>query len=246
MDVWTVNALRGDDLLRALVNRQMLARGTVAALAWKGTLDRTSAMADLKALDSLPRPRVYANVTLPHPPRPYPTLQPKMPPPARHLYVADVRHLSSEERLLLASLQGLVNRTQPRIYLISDDPDPFWLGVLQQQGSTDTPIPVADPLSLLQTFHSAYKGAVVADPNVYVSPCLAVDFAGADDLLIATPALAAKYGIPIKTDLRGKFKDDADALRYARTTLLPRLNPYLRPVPGPAPPGEPGGRRHRR
>ena len=184
-------------------------------------------MANLKALDSLPRPRVYANVILPHSPRPYPTLQPKMPPPARHLYVADVRHLRPEERLLLTSLQGLVNRTQPRIYLIGDDSDPFWLDVLQQQGSTDAPIPVADPLSLLQTFKGAYKGAVVADPNVYVTPCLAVDFAGADDLLIATPALAAKYGLPIKADLRGRFKDDADALRYARTKLLPRLNPYL-------------------
>ncbi len=227
VDVWTVNALRGDDLLRSLVNRQMLARGTVAALAWKGTLDRNAAMADLKALNSLPRPRVYANVTLPRPPRPYPTLQPKMPPPARHLYVADVRHLSSEERLLLASLQGLVNRSRPRIYLVSDDTDPFWLNVLQQQGSTDAPIPVADPLSLLQTFKAAYKGVVVPDPNVYVTPCVAVDVAGADDLLIATPALAARFGLPIKSDLRGKFKDDADALRYARTTLLPRLNPYL-------------------
>ena len=227
VDVWTVNALHGDDTRQALVARQLLARGTVAALAWKDALDRTAAMASLKALDSLRGPRVYANVTLPRPPRPYPTLQPKSPPPARHLSVADVRHLSPEERLLLASLQGLVNRTQPRIYLVCDDSDPFWLDVLQQQGSTDAPIPVADPLSLLQTFKSAYNGAVVADPNVYVSPCIAVDVAGADDLLIATPALAAKYGLPIKSDLRGKFKDDADALRYARTTLLPRLNPYL-------------------
>ena len=64
--------------------------------------------------------------------------------------------------------------------------------------------------------------------------------------VIATPELAARLGLPIKNDLRGKFKDDADALRYARTALLPRLNPYLCLVPRPAPAGQPGGRRHRR
>ena len=61
-------------------------------------------------------------------PRPYPTFQPKMPPPARHLYVADVRASTPDERILLLSLQGLVNRTQPRIYLILKDDGPLLAG----------------------------------------------------------------------------------------------------------------------
>ena len=98
---------------------------------------------------------------------------------------------------------------------------------MQAQGQTDAPITVADPLSLVDTFRTEIKGAVVPDPKVYVSPCVAADLAGLDDLVIATPELAARLRLPIKADLRGKFKDDADALRYVRTTLLPRLNPYL-------------------
>ena len=226
VDVWTATGFR-DESLKPYVLEQLLTRGAVAALAQKGLLPASRRTAALAALGSLPHPRVYAGLTLPTPRRPYATLQPKSPPPARHLYVADVRHLSHDEQLLLTSLQGLINRTQPRIYLVASDDDSFWLQAMQDQGQTDTPIPVADPMTLLTTFKSAYKGAVVADPKVYLSPCIAVDIAGADDLVIATPELAARLGLTIKSDLRGKFKDDADALHYARTTLLPRLNPYL-------------------
>ena len=226
VDVWTATGFR-DDALKTYALEQLLTRGTVAALYQKGLVNRGSEFVSLALLSRIPHPRIYAGLTLPAPPRPYPTLQPKTPPPARHLYVADVRHLTHDEQLLLTSLQGLVNRTQPRIYLIGGDDDPFWLQAMQDQGQTGTPITVTDPFSLLKTFQSAYKGAVVPDPKVYVSPCLAVDLAGADDLVIATPELAARYGLPIKNDLRGKFKDDSDALHYARTALLPRLNPYL-------------------
>ena len=226
VDVWTATAFR-DESLQAYATEQLLTRGTVAALAQKGLLQPAGKTTALAALDTLPHPRIYANLTLPTPPRPYPTLQPKTPPPVRHLYVADVRHLTHDEQLLLTSLQGLVNRTQPRIYLVAGDDDSFWLQAMQDQGQTGTPLPVTDPLTLLKTFKNAYKGAVVADPKVYLSPCIAVDIAGIDSLVIATPELAARFGLPIKSDLRGKFKNDADALHYARTALLPRLNPYL-------------------
>ena len=227
VDVWTPNSVRNDDALVAYADTQLLVRGTVAALASQGLLPASAKTHALAALDTLPRPQVDADLVLPAPPRPYPTLQPKSPPPARHLYVADVRHLPQEQTLLLASVQGIVNRKQPRIYLIASDDSRFWLDQMQAQGATDTPIPVADPLSLVDTFRSEIKGAVVADPKIYVSPCIAVDIAGLHDFAIATPALAASLHLPIKADLRGRFHDDADALRYARTDLLPRLNPYV-------------------
>lgn len=154
-------------------------------------------------------------------------LQPKRATPARHLLVADVRYLPKDQQLMLASLQGLVNRSKPRLYLVGGDDEVFWLKVMQEQGDTDLPKTVEDPMSLLKTFKDVYKGVVVADPNVYVSPCVAVSIAGARDYLIATPELAAKYSIPIKADLRGRFKDDADALKFVRTTLLPDMNPRL-------------------
>ncbi|MGI4787532.1 MAG: GxGYxYP domain-containing protein [Janthinobacterium lividum] len=227
IDVWTANSLRSDDALVAFASVQLMVRGTVAALARQGLLNNAGRTRAFAALDTLPKPVVDANLILPTPPRPYPTLQPKMPPPSRHLMVADVRKMPADQLLLLASLQGIVNRRQPRIYLITADSDQFWLTQMQAQGETDTPIPVADPLTLVQMFRSEIKGVVVSDSNVYVSPCIAVDIAGLDNLVIATPALAQRLDLPIKNDLRGKFKDDADALRFARTELLPHSDTYL-------------------
>lgn len=225
VDVWAQHGQGGD--ADAYNTEQMLLRGTVAALAARKLLSGGQSGLAFAQLDRLPRPTVYADLVLPTPKRPYPTFQPKMPPPARHLYVADLRRLSPAERLLLLSLQGLVNRAQPRIYLIQGADDPFWLAEMQRQGQTDAPIPVADPLTLVRTFQSSFKGAVIPDPNVYVTPAVAASVAGADDLVIATPELAARLQIPIKNDLRGKFADDAAALRYVRTTLWPRLNPWV-------------------
>ena len=159
--------------------------------------------------------------------RPYPTFQPQLPAPAKELQVADVRALSKDQRILLTSLQGIVNRKQPRIFLATSDDDLFWLKVMQQQGATGTPATVSDPMTLVAMFRSEIQGAVVADPKVYVSPDIAVDLAGLDDVVIATPELASQLGLPIVDDLRGKFHDDAEALAYARTQLLPRANPYL-------------------
>ena len=226
VDAWTFRAAEGER--EAFDTRQLLARATVAALARRGLLSSARQTAVFRVFDAFPLPRVYANLTLPKPARRYATFQPKMPPPARHLYVADVRKLSADEKLVLISLQGIVNRKQPRVYLIFDNDDRVWLDEMRQQKETDTPIPVADPWSLVKTFRGELGGTVLCDPKVYVSPCVAVSLAGADDLLVAkTPQLAARIGLPVKVDLRGRFTNNAQAFRYLRTQVAPRLDPYL-------------------
>lgn len=225
VDAWTNHPDTGD--LKAYDTEQFLTRATIAALIEKKALPASRRTTAFAALLKRPKPKVYANIRLPVVPRPYPTLQPKMPPPARRLHVADIRSMTPDQQLLLTSLQGIVNRTQPRIFLISDGSDRFWLQQMQAQGDTDAPIEVADPLSLVATFRASINGAVVPDPKVYVSPNVAVSIAGLNDLVVATPALAAQLRLPIKSDLRGRFKSNADALRYTRMMLMPRLNPYL-------------------
>jgi hypothetical protein len=225
VDVWTQHGPDGD--LESWLTDQLLLRGTVAALERKGAIPHAQLLTAYARLTKIPKPTVYANVTLPTAPRPYPTFQPKMPPPARQLVVADVRRLPADQRTLLLSLQGLVNRTQPRIYLIVKEVDRLWLDEMRGKGDIDSAITVADPLSLVERFRSSVRGAVVADPKIYLSPCVAACLSGLDDLLMATPELAERLHLPIKTDLRGKFKSDTDALRYIRKSLQPRLNPYL-------------------
>lgn len=226
VDAWAYRLTQRDRELYE--SQQLVARATVAALTLKGAVSKSESKALFAKLDALPRPKVYANLTLPKVPRRYPTFQPKLPAPARQLQVADIRKLSHAEKVLLFSLQGLVNRTQPRLYLLTDDDDALWLTELQRQGVTDAPITVADPLSLLQTFRDSYKGAVLCDPKVYASPCVAVTLAGQRELLVCeTAELAARLTLTVTVDLRGTFADNAAALRYLRTELLAGQDPYL-------------------
>ena len=225
VDVWTHHGPDGD--LEVWSTYQLFLRGTIYALERKGLLTGVQRQSAFARFANLPRPRVYEGLTLPSAPRPYPTFQPRMPPPARHLTVVDIRRCTRDERVLLISLQGLVNRVQPRLYLIQKEDDRFWLTEMQRQGHTDAPIFVSDALRVVDTFRSAVRGAVVSDPKIYLSPCVAACISGADGLVMATPELAARLHLPVKADLRGKFKSDADALRYVRLKLLPRLNPYL-------------------
>lgn len=225
IDVWTHHPASGD--LDAYDNEQLMVRGTMAALAKKGLVTQDQIRLADSRLKAVALPKLYTDITLPDIPRAYETYQPTSPAIADRLYVADVRHATADERLMLNSLQGIVNRKQPRIYLIFRDNDLFWLDQLQKQGHTGEPIKVADPLSLVRTFRGEIEGAVVTDPKVYVSPHVAVAIAGLHDQVIASAKLAKKLRLPIKTDLRGKFKDDAGAYRYIRTELLPHLNPYI-------------------
>ena len=108
------------------------------------------------------------------------------------------------------------------------DDDTLWLDEQQKQGATDKPLTVSDPFSLLETFKSAYRGVVLCDPKVYVSPCVAVTLAGQENLLVCkTPELATRLKLMVKQDLRGKFSGNADALRYIRTKLIAGQDPYL-------------------
>lgn len=226
VDAWTYRVPEGER--EDYYACQVIARATVAVLSRRGLLSKTQETIAFRKLDTLPRPTLYANLTLPHVERTYASFQPKMPPPARQLHVADVRNLTKDEKLLLTSLQGIVNRKQPRIYLLFDDDDARWLEVLREQNVIDAPLPVNDPWSLVEQFRTAFKGVVVCDPKVYVSPCLAVSLAGADDLLVAmTPELAERLKVPVTVDLRGRFKSNADALKYLRTSVMSRLDPYL-------------------
>lgn len=220
--VWTNHPANAE---AGFVANQILLRSTIAALAVQNKIP--SAKTLFARLDALPKPIRYKNIKLPVVKRPYATYQPKMPLPAKQLWVADVRKLSFDEKVLLSSLQGIVNRKQPRVYLVFNGDDQFWLNEMQRRGQIGAPLNVTNPTELIEKFRKEIRGVVIPDPTVYASACVAASLAGADSFVVATPQLAAQWKLPIRADLRGKFKDNAEALRYIRTKVLPRLNPYL-------------------
>ncbi len=134
-----------------------------------------------------------------------------------HLQVVDILSAPGDEQMLFATLQGVVNRQRPRIYLIQDSSEDkkgtFWLRHL------DVPYTVhASPWSLLDRFGAKVRGTIVYDPAVPDTINLATTLAGLRRGVVATPKLAdrleADYGLPVLRDLRGRFTDAMDAYTW--------------------------------
>ena len=137
-----------------------------------------------------------------------------------NLHVADVHGKPGDDVTLLTTLQGIVNRERPEIYLEFDPVDHTWLGDLGVSSSRD-----ADPLELVQLFKQRVRGAIVTDPDVPDSVNVATTLAGLTGSVVATSAQAKEHGLPVVQDLRGKFEDDRVAVyRWQLENLWPRCS----------------------
>src|SRR5271165_6026790 len=105
---------------------------------------------------------------------------PKASTPARKLSVFDLRELTSyaaEFRLTLHCLQGLVNRRQPRLYLIEDHYDELWLDWMRERGDIDE----AERLEIgavFARFLPEVSSMYVTDPAIPASVNVATMLAG--------------------------------------------------------------------
>ncbi|HIE09701.1 MAG TPA: hypothetical protein EYP65_07620, partial [Armatimonadetes bacterium] len=96
-------------------------------------------------------------------PRPFPDLFPRSKPPSPRLVVADVRKLPRDWKLALVTLQGIVNRERPTLYMLFFSTDEFWLEWLRKRGWVKEIEAVSDPRILLKRFGKFVKGMVIYD-----------------------------------------------------------------------------------
>ena len=133
--------------------------------------------------------------------------------PAAALRMYDLMHAA-------ACLQGLANRSGPRLQLRCYDQDDEWLGWLSRPGAWLAEAPVrrisrpGEPekalFEAIALFRDAVRGLVVWDPGVPATSNVATTAAGVEDLLPlrAGSALASGFqslGLEVSLDLSGKF-----------------------------------------
>lgn len=147
---------------------------------------------------------------------------PRSVPPAAHLVVSDVTRQPPDMQLLLFSLQGLVNRSRPRLYLLYNPTDRKWLGWMLHRGWIRS-IEEAPAETLVRRFHTAFHGAVVTDPDLPASKNVATMLAGVRTALVASPRMAARLRLPVVADLRGRWKTSVAAYAWAFDHLWPQL-----------------------
>jgi len=174
-----------------------------------------------------PRPSGKPN-ELPYAPAPsLETIFAKSKPLAQPLLVADIRPQSADWQLLLLTLQGIVNRQQPQIYLLFNDTDEFWLDWMRQRGWVKRVERLANAQQLLQRFRSSIKGMVVTDPALPATKNVATMLAGTQDAVVASPRIARQLKLPVLADLRGRWKKSVDAYRWAFDALWSKMNHHL-------------------
>lgn len=145
--------------------------------------------------------------------------------PSKTLTIVNVRNMSPSEKLFVASVQGIVNRSVPRIYIDSADTDIFWLDVMKERKLVLQTVKCDDIKSLAGMYRNEIQGLVVTDPKLKITVNIATMIAATDRTAIASPEILGQLNIPVKFDLRGKWSTEPEAYKWAYNNLWPRMNP---------------------
>ena len=165
------------------------------------------------------------------------------------LYAFRLEELTSyswDMRLALTTLQGTVNRNQPRLYLAQDRYDELWLDWLRERGDVDA-VQWLEVGQVFERFLPEVSCVFVTDPAVPASINVATMLAAVHGGLVATPGTAHQYhlsmGAPpdsskVGMDLRTlHWKRDVEAYRWAYQELSDQLSrqaiAYLDPYSTP-------------
>ncbi|MHB0998609.1 MAG: carbohydrate binding domain-containing protein [Armatimonadota bacterium] len=145
-----------------------------------------------------------------------------------HLIVCSTEGLQQDMLFAIGALQGIINRTSPRLYVIhpgANDED--YLAYMQEKGCTGKERRVTDPLSLFRMFKREINGVVVYDPELPGSIHAACMIAGVKNLLPVSAELADKLSLPVVMDLRGKWKRNVDAYRFVYDNYWDQMSHHV-------------------
>src|SRR5882762_11488276 len=126
----------------------------------------------------------------------------------QHLDVYDLRGATYEVELAATTCVGILNRPQPRVYLIVSGDDDYWLRQLfpslVQTVAPQTSNAVLN--ALLDRYHSDLRGLIIYDPDLIDTINVATTLAGQRDGMVVSPTLAQDlqriYSLPVLADLR--------------------------------------------
>jgi hypothetical protein len=151
-------------------------------------------------------------------------------PRAEFLDAADLTALTGDEQCLLVSLEGQVNRKQPRLYLYwgTDTTNQTWLNTITVPHRVST-----DPWEFLAKYRSEVRGAVVYDVNVPDTVNVATAIASMRGGVIATAALAKAHQLNVIEDLTGQFANGMAAYQWAFDNIWPQMPQRILTAIGP-------------
>ena len=145
-----------------------------------------------------------------------------------HLEIYDIQNAAYDVQLSVSTLSGLINRGQPRVYLLSNnDAEVLFNALLAHVSHEYSATGKGDALdTMLKRYRDIVRGMVIYDPAVLDSVNVATTMAGLRDAIVVSPqqaeALQHKpYQLPVVADLRVyHWKNRLQAYRWAEKNLL--------------------------
>ena len=149
--------------------------------------------------------------------------------------VVDLRGKDLETRLLILSLQGIVNREKPSLYVLWESKylkptsSERWLEYYKEKGwiKDYKTITIREAV---EKYRDHLQGMVIYDPDIRATINLAVSLSGIENLIIAHPDIMeylTKLGIEVKCDLRNKFRNNIEAHEWQLENIFPKCNKSL-------------------
>ncbi|WP_459557332.1 GxGYxYP domain-containing protein [Lacunimicrobium album] len=165
-----------------------------------------------------------------------PTVFPRSAIPADKLFVFNAVALPRETQALVASIQGLVNREKPELYLIlsrnrinpiveegrREPIDRVWLDWLTEKDYVESHTPIESIESLLAQYQ--IRDVVVIDPAFPASVNIATMISSVRGIPMAYPSDVEKYKLNPVEDTRGRWKTNIEAYQWAWENLWPQMN----------------------
>ena len=136
-------------------------------------------------------------------------------PPVGATWTVQIGAGSPAERLTMRTLQGIVNRTAARLYLLepADSGASRWIDDYEARGLVDV-VGTTDIEGALDLFASEAAGYVLADETEPWTLDVAATIATAEGGIVATPGQVAGLearGLSLLDDVRGRWSDAATA-----------------------------------
>lgn len=143
------------------------------------------------------------------------------------LTVYDIRGASTETKISVTTFVGLINRPQPRVYLLINDDDVFWLNIVFNVVPHTTAASSNDTVldALLDSYDNCLQGMVIYDPGLLDTINIATTIAGQREALVVAPVQAQRLQTTrhykVLEDLRTyHWKSRIQAYDWARKHLL--------------------------
>lgn len=159
--------------------------------------------------------------------RPYKDIFPVSAAPADTVDYINVSASAPDVQLAMQTLQGLINREKPVLYLKTCPQDGFWMDWFKERKFIKNTKKYNDYKQLIAKYKNKIKGVVVTDPALASTKNIATMLAGVDNVIAVSPRLAKQLGLPIVHDLRGRWTNDADAYRWIMDNYWDKMNHNL-------------------